>query len=346
MAGERSQTITFDAIATSTLAKYRPKLVDNISNDTPLLRWFTTGGRKRTEDGGDGVIEPLLYELGDGKWYSKYDELNTTDDGGITNARYDWRQYAVPVAISGHEMRVNKGEAAIIKLLESKVMRAQLTLQRDLTTALFSAGGTPDGSTAAQVSGLALLVQDSPNNATAVGGITPSTSTWWQNQTHSGGAYQNSTNTHLVQPVQQFLMKLMNDCSKGADRPDLVVCMQTIWEYLFYTTEPSRRYTRDEDTRRLGVDNFRFGSAAVYYDPAFTTTTAQTDAGAAGTAFEAYALNSKYLSFVTLNGADMDFTDMVRPANQDAWCKQLLLEAALTCSNRERQGYLYGVTAE
>ena len=47
---------TYDALMSTTLRNYRPKMSDNIFKKTPLLYWLNEKGRKRKDDGGTYII--------------------------------------------------------------------------------------------------------------------------------------------------------------------------------------------------------------------------------------------------------------------------------------------------
>lgn len=82
-----SETRTWDALLTTTLANYREKLIDNIFDTYPFLSWLNGKlgvalrgtKRKRTEDGGETIVEHLLYEVSSAvKTYSQYELLDVT----------------------------------------------------------------------------------------------------------------------------------------------------------------------------------------------------------------------------------------------------------------------------
>jgi len=132
MAG-RSETRTFDALLSTTLASFQKQLVDNIFDDYPLLSFLNGklgramglkggAGVKRLENGGESIVEELLYAINSTAGsYSDYELLDVTPQDGITNARYEWKQYSASISISGREERANNGEARILNLLASKV---------------------------------------------------------------------------------------------------------------------------------------------------------------------------------------------------------------------------------
>jgi hypothetical protein len=65
----------------------------------------------------------------------------------ITAAIYNWKQIAASIAISGIEEAKNRGTEAIIKLLNAKIMQAEMSIKSLVNGQLLSSndgsGGTP-----------------------------------------------------------------------------------------------------------------------------------------------------------------------------------------------------------
>jgi hypothetical protein len=80
-----------------------------------------------------------------------------------------------------------------------------------------------------------------------------------------------------------------------------------------------------------GFQNLLFKGCPVTFD----------DAAASG---QFLFLNTKYLQLVAHSDVWFKPTPFVRPTNQDAVYSQLLVYGQLTCSNRARQGFMYGAT--
>src|SRR6478736_7110153 len=118
MAGNAS----FDAIRSTTLKHYTPKLEDNIFGNSTLLYWLKEAGNIERVSGGEQLVEPLLYAANTTAGaYAGYDNIATTPQEGITAAVYDWKQFAVTVAISGLEEAKNSSVEAKINLLQAKI---------------------------------------------------------------------------------------------------------------------------------------------------------------------------------------------------------------------------------
>lgn len=125
-----SMTDEYDALLSTTLRNYKPKLEDNIFRQLPLLYWLNSKGRKRTLDGGLQIVVPLLYgENTTVMNYSGYDLLDVTPQEGITSAIYHWKNGSVSIAISREEERKNSGAHRLIALLEAKTMQAEKSMQ-------------------------------------------------------------------------------------------------------------------------------------------------------------------------------------------------------------------------
>jgi hypothetical protein len=106
--------------------------------------------------------------------YSGYDAIDLTPQEGISAAEYDWKQMAASIAISGIEEAKNRGTEAIIKLLNAKIMQAEMSLKTTLNEQLF---GTPSVAPAAKdFNGLGNIIGTQNNT---VGGIDSTTNTWW-----------------------------------------------------------------------------------------------------------------------------------------------------------------------
>ena len=313
MAGNTS----FDELLSTTLANYRDQLTDNIFTARPLTNFLMDKGRIRMLDGGTKIVEPLVYGTNDTVGsYAGYDTISLTAQTGISAAEYDWKQYAASIAISGIEEAKNNGEAAIINLLEAKIMQAEESMREGFNQ-MFFADGT--GNSGKDWLGLAAIV----DSAGTVGGINRATSgnEFWQ-------SYEEGTAGALS---LADMSTAYNTVSVGNDHPDMVLTTQTLFEKYESLLQPQLRYT-DAKTADAGFQNLLFKSAPVTYDVHCQSGTM-------------YFLNSKYLTLVGHTGKWFAQTDFVRPENLDARYALIMCYGNLTCRNRAKQGKLTGRTA-
>ena len=212
MAGNTS----FDELLSTTIANYRDQLTDNIFKARPLTNYLMDGGRIRMLDGGTKIVEPLIYgENSTVGSYSGYDTISLTAQTGISAAEYEWKQYAASIAISGIEEAKNNGEAAIINLLEAKVMQAEESMKEGFN-AMFFGDGT--GNSGKDWDGLGNLVEASGT----VGGINRATggNEFWQ-------SYEENTAGALT---TADMTTAYNTVSVGNDHPDFIITTQTLFE--------------------------------------------------------------------------------------------------------------------
>lgn len=333
---------TWTSLLSTTLAKFRPVLHDNIFKDLVLLFWLNEAGKKRMEDGGSRVEETLLYAKNTtAKNYSGYELLDTTPQEGITKAYYDWKQASVSITISRKEERQNSGRSQVLNLLKGKTLQAELTLKDLLNQQLIGDASSEtrqqDGSSESNpkyFSGMARFVQDVPANAHTVGGIAQGTEAWWRNQaTDFNGASVAWATFGLKRMATTY-----NLCSEGNDHPDLLLGDRETYEEYEALLESSARYI-DKRFGNGGFTNLRFKGAPYTYDSWFesmaTPQIFSTDTG------RIYFLNSKYISWVVDQESDFMTTPFVRPENQDARTAQILLMAEMVSANRRRLGVMF-----
>lgn len=307
----------FNAILSTTLQNYQPTLVDNIFKDLVLLNHMNSKGRVQMEEGGTSIVEPLMYAVnGTASSYSGYDAIDLTPQDGISAANYQWKQMAASIAISGIEEAQNRGTEAIIKLLNAKIMQAEMSVKSDLNGMLYG-DGTGNGSK--DFNGLGNIVATVNNT---VGGIDSTTNTWWN-------PYQDvsASTLSLVD-----MGKVYNNASKGNDVPDIIVTNEDLFSKYESLLTQNVRY-QDVAKANAGFQNLMFKQTPVVFDLALAADTS---------AAPMYFLNTKYLKLVGMNGHWFNTTDFQSGtvAGIDARYALVLAFGELTCSNRSRQGYL------
>lgn len=321
-----SETRTYDALLTTTLANYRKQLVDNIFDDYPFLSYINGklgkamrgSSIKRTVDGGESIVEHLLYETNSTvKSYAGAESLDTTLQEGMTIARYNWKQYAVSVGITGLEKRNNQGEAAMINLLSSKAKQAEMSLRDRMSVDSF-ADGTGNG--AKNLTGLAALV----SSTITVGGISPTTYTWWvPTVTAAAGSFA-ATGVDKMRTM-------FNTITFGNDKPDFIITTQSVYEFYEKALQPQERFASNT-VADAGFMNLTFKGVPIVFDRDCTSG-------------YMYFLNSKYLSFVVHKDADFTTGPFVTPENQDVSTAMILFQGNLTTNNRRKLGVITGITA-
>jgi len=310
---------SFDtALLSTTLQNYQPTLVDNIFKDLVLLDHLNSNGRIMMEEGGTSIVEPVLYGVNDTvNSYSGYDSIDLTPQNGISAAQYQWKQMATSIAISGIEEAQNRGTEAIIKLLNAKIMQAEMSIKSSLNTMLFGDGAGNGGK---DFNGLGNIIGTQNNT---VGGINASDNTWWN-------PYEDSSAATLV---TTDMAKVYNNASKGSDTPDLIVTTEPLFAKYESLLVANIRY-QDVKKANSGFQNLMFKQTPVVFDFAVP--------GNQSSSAKMFFINSKYLKLAGMSGHWFNTTDFQNGtvAGVDARYALILAFGNLTASNRARQGYL------
>jgi hypothetical protein len=342
-------TINYDAILSTSLFNYQRTLTDNISKSNAFFYRIQENGMYVGLDGGVAIQIPLMYALGTADWYEGYDTLNTDPTDGITSAFFDWRQLAVPVAISRKEERQNSATDRIIDLLKAKIMQAELGIKERFAKACLqgslASGGasltTNDSSPfngALGVEPLPMLVKSDPTSSTMVGSINQNSYSWWQNQ-----YLQTALST--ASKASDFLLemdKVYNSCSKGpGGPPDFILCDQ--YTYQIVNTAYYQVYRRQSDSDdKFPFENIKFRRAILTWDefvPDVMNGTLTPNTGV-GTM---YFLNTKFISVKYDDQTNFVATPFMKPVNQDARVAHILWMGNVCVSNRRKQGVWFNL---
>jgi len=372
-----SRSITYDAVLSLSLEYIRPGLIDNIFTSTPFLAAvYGAYGRKakarmgvRLVNGGERIRVPLMYgsnsTVGS---YQGYDTLDITPQEGITTAFYEWKQLAASISLSRREERQNAGEGKIKDIMQAKVMQAEMSLRdefnyqllgKTVSSGAWSSGAGIGNQTAeADFSPVPHMVAKNPSATVTVGNIAQGSYAFWRNVSVDGSAIHGSKDAAAERgflcddwaTLGQAMRYTYNACSKGAGgSPDLILCDQLGYESYEGAMDDKVRYTAGSGTpgspATLGFDSVRFKGANMLWDemmPDIDGGLIYTDASWSTSTM--MFLNSDFLELVVDTGTNFITTPFVRPENQDARTAQILLMGELCCSQRRKQGVLYGIT--
>lgn len=312
-------------IITTTLANRSGKIADNVTKNNALLTWLKKEGNQRTVSGGRSIIEELSFaENGNGGWYSGYDVLPMAPQDVLSSAEYSFKQYAVPVVISGLEQLQNSGKEAIIDLMEARLKVAESTMSNAISQGLYSDGTGAGGK---QLTGLDAAVPVTPNTG-VYGGIDRAVWAFWRPQVVDMPAV---ATTSTIQPAMN---SLWTSLVRGSDRPNLIVAGTNIYATYLNSLQAFQRFT-DSSEASLGFPSIKFMTVDVVLDGAI---------GGFSGADTMYFLNTKYLHYRPHKDRNMVPLEPGRRTsfNQDASAQILAWAGNLTCSGAQFQGRLIG----
>lgn len=303
-------------LLSTTLKNYRKTLTDNIFDSNAVFYQLKKGEGFREEDGGERIVEPLMYgKNSTARSYDGYESLDTTPQAGIDSAEYNWKQYSVSITISGKEERQNAGTSRIINLLEAKTKQAEMSLTQVLSEGLFSDG---TGNGGRNLTGFEAMI----SNSGTYGGINSATHTWWQASVES-----NSEALGLADMRSAY----NNASIGGKDAPTLIVTSQALYESyeaLFTNVAISgggSHFSTMSAGRKQIVDG-GFSSQEFKGVPMVWDEQCPSD--------RMYFINTKHMKLVMHKDANFKTTEFVKPENQDARIAQIFVMGNITCNRR------------
>jgi len=338
-----SLTDNYDALLSLTLRNFKKKMEDTISTSNAFLYMIMKKrANYQSEDSpGERIKIQLMYALGQADSYDGYDQLDTTPMDGITSAFYQWRQAAVPIAISGKERKQNKGENQIMNLLKAKTEQARLGIEdyfgrvlihgngKNSSTDIFTAYVSPSNSSTF-VDPLTLLIKYDPTTSTVIGNINQSTYTWWRNFKK-----QSSASTYAAWFKE--LRNLRNNCGKGPGGfPDLhLVDQQTseLYEAALATFHHNQSYAKAD----IPFDNVLFKGDPVVWDEFVPDVHTGSTTISKGTWF---MINSKFFMVKYDSETNFEPTEFQKPVNQDAKIAHIEWMGATCVNNRRKHGVM------
>lgn len=310
-------------IATTTLEARSKKIRDNVSKNNAILMMLSEKAEEPL-DGGRLIYEELSFqENPNGQWYSGYDTLSVAAADVLSAAEYNWKQYAVPVTMSGLEELQNSGENAVLRLLAKRLEVAEATMANALSAGLYSDG---TGSGGKEITGLDAAVPQDPTTGT-YGGINRATYTFWRSQLRDSAA------TPTTSTIYSEMLALYVACSRGTDVPNLIMSGGTIFQTYMGALQAQQRFSNPK-LADAGFVTVKFMGADVVLDGGI---------GGYATATDMYFLNTKYLHWRPHSRRNMAPIGKRRYAtNQDAMVEILGWAGNLTCSGAQFQGRLKG----
>lgn len=309
---------------TSTLRDRSGKAADNVSKGNALSMKLKEKGSWKPAQGRT-IVQEIDYAEGNFQWYSGYEEIDISPPDVLSAFEYNWKQAAASVSASGLEIDVqNVGKAQVLDLLEHRIKNADRTMKNNVNVGMISDG---TGSGGKQMGGLKLLIANDPTTGT-VGGVDRSVSTnvFARNQVYDassdGGTAATAAN------IQRYMNTLYLRCSRGADKPDLIL-FDANYYALYWASLQAIQRINDPKRGVAGFQSVAFGAADVVHEDCTEMPSNQ-----------GYFVNTDYMFVRYAPKRYFTPLDRVQSINQDAIVQLICLAANLTCSNFALQGTL------
>jgi len=314
--------VNIGQLASTTLQKYQPKMVDNIFKKHVLLNHLKKNGGTPSFTGGPQLVAPLMYGTNSTvQTFDGTDTLDTAYQEGIDSATYDWKFYNVAVAFTLVDKIKNRGKEAVMSLLKGKITQAEKSLSEKINTDLIS------GTDSKGLVGLGTMISTS----TTVGGISGSTYSWWRG------------NVDATAETLSFadLRTIKNSCNNGngGSKVSMILSTQTLYEKMFalltatYQFNPTQAASKEG--KRLAEASFEtleFEGTPVAYDESMTS-------GAV------YLINKDNYKLGILKDMNFDVVDKSQPYDQHVSIQHIVFGGAAFTDRRASLGALTGKTA-
>lgn len=259
---------TLDNLNSSTLLEqYATTVTDNIFSANPVFNLMLKHGK--SYDGGQIITEPILYGEMTAEIYSGAQILNPNDEEILTTAQFKPMNIEVPVMLTDTDDLENRGRSAIIDLMEVKFTAAQKSIEKALSTEMWTAAasqtvkpfdlwGIPDF----------IPIDPTANPAAgSFGGISriAGQNIWWRNQfSDLSGTFTDGSVT--FKELQHVKGEIVLACG---EKPDVIVTTQAIFDRLWGIADSRQQLgsTYLKDTIGVGFDNIDFSGIPIIVDP-------------------------------------------------------------------------------
>jgi len=257
-----------NTLYTTTWAKRRPGIVDQVFEENRLVALWKSKGMFKSEDTSGRRLEiPLrIKKTTTAKFFAKGGTFTISDFDPLTVAYDTWRNLGDQIVRYWVDDKVNGGsEAAHIKLMNAKINTVRDTLQEELETAIWADTG---GSSVDDYNGMQYLIDDVPSTSATIHGINQSTAVdeagnyYWRNQTKTAtGAFSVYGESDMT--------NLMNTCQRWG-KIDCLVSDQTTYE-LGESEALERVSVVNKEAVSLGLDHITFKGRPWIWSPKCTT---------------------------------------------------------------------------
>ena len=335
----QSETRVVDRILAFTRDVIEREAQDHAFNHSPLLAAITgrilgdgfggesAGAMRQTQTGGESIV--IRMNLGKNAGVKRksgpWDTNNNAPSDTVRFSRANWKLYTVPVVLADHELQVNTGDSAIASLLQNETTNAMRSVADTVGDDLYQNNGNSSAvSCLADLVGIGTVQGLNPTTypVFASRGVT-ARGTATASITFAGGSFATTgiSNWRLA----------FNNASEGMIKPNFIVTDWATYAYYEGQLQPQEQFV---DTRigDAGFENFRFKTAPVMAD----------DKCPSGIT---YFLNTEYLKFYVLSGADFDLGEFERVTDQSARIAQISVTGNLCVLNRKYLNKVTGQTA-
>jgi hypothetical protein len=308
-------------LITTTLESQVPKIIDNVTNNHPLLMKMKEKGNIKKLSGGNVIRESLSYASNTTvQSQGEYDTFDTTPQDVLTSADFDFKIITGTTTMTDLEMKQNAGKERIIDLFKGKFSVLETSLKNEIGSQIYG-DGTGNGSK--DIGGLQLLIADDPTTGT-VGGINRANYSFWRNQLWD---FSVESVTASATTIQNAMNTLYLRCQvQAGELPDLIAADSIYFTYYEDSLQTIQRIT-DSKIGALGFATLKYKNADVFYDPECPSS-------------HMYFINSNHVYLKYLGKDLLEAGETTRPVNQNVFVTPLVFTGNMTLTNARVQGVM------
>ncbi len=123
-----------NSVLSTTLQLLRDKLVDNSFISHPLFKAIEAAGNVVKVQGGSRVEQPVIFgsHSAISEFSNGFEPMSLAVTDPFTKATFEWSNFSQPVIINKVEELANRGDLAIVNILESKMRNVMINLKRSV----------------------------------------------------------------------------------------------------------------------------------------------------------------------------------------------------------------------
>ena len=300
------------SVISTTLQLLRDKLVDNSYLAHPLFRAIEQSGNLIRVSGGSRVEQPVIFgehssltELTNG-----FEPVSMAVTDPFNVAKYEYSNFTQPIILSAVEELANKGETAVVNILEAKMNNVMLGLRKAVSERVFVGGSTLSTLQTLNGMGTATVAAETTgwfeaaapaSQTNTVGGLSKTTfrSENWFNQVQDAGG------TLSLEDLDELFINCQIRNPSGVF-PDLLFMSPKCFAAFQALQQSSVNYVSASDRDSLDRDMVAmWRSAKIFVEPTLGFN------NAAGQAVSAYALSSSQFQLYADNDAFFTVSDML-----------------------------------
>lgn len=255
MAGPVVTDRHYRQVLSTALALRQPGIEDMVSESIPLYNVLKRKGNIRTYSGPE-IRQTLRIDKQQAQWFKGYDILRNPPIELFNDAVWTPKQIAVPISLTGEEMRANEGDTRVHDLLEGYMDGAEMSMVEALDEGLHS-DGTADGGK--QITGLAAALPTNPATAGVYGGIDRNTHALWRTSAFDAQTAFSGIGTQVNSiTIRAILSRILSQRSRNNRAADLLVASEEHYWAYDAATVAIQRIARQDSLASLGFSAIEY----------------------------------------------------------------------------------------